>query len=80
MVQTADNKESYELFWNDVIVPLLGLGIPQEHFICVPGNHDVQRAKIEEKKILYTAFLSRNIKEIDKKCLTLKESVLEWIV
>lgn len=63
LVQTADNKESYELFWNDVIVPLLGLGIPQEHFICVPGNHDVQRAKIEEKKILYTAFLSRNIKE-----------------
>lgn len=65
LVQMADDKGTYDLFWNDLIVPLLDFGIPKEHIICVPGNHDIQRTKIEEKKFLYTAFLNRKITEGD---------------
>ena len=65
LVQMADDKETYDLFWNNLIVPLLDFGIPKEHIICVPGNHDIQRTKIEEKKFLYTAFLNQKITEGD---------------
>lgn len=57
LVQKADDKESYNNLWNDVIVPLLALGIKKEHIICVPGNHDIQRTSIEEKKS-FTLLLS----------------------
>ena len=50
LVQKADDKDSYDRFWNDVIMSLLAIGIPKEHIISVPGNHDVQRKKIEDIK------------------------------
>lgn len=63
LVQTADNKESYEGFWNDVIMPLLALGIKKEHIVCVPGNHDIQRQKILESKIVYASLVSQEFSE-----------------
>lgn len=65
LVQKADDKGTYDLLWTDLIVPLQNFGIPKEHFICVPGNHDIQRTKIQENKILYTAFLNQKITEGD---------------
>lgn len=63
MVQKADDKESYDNFWNDVIVPLIALGIKREHIICVPGNHDIQRTSIEENKIVYSSIVSQDFTE-----------------
>lgn len=63
LVQKADDKELYDNFWNDVIVPLIALGIKKEHIICVPGNHDIQRACIEENKIVYSSIVSQNFTE-----------------
>lgn len=63
LVQKADDKESYDNFWNDVIVPLMALGIKKEHIICVPGNHDIQRKSIEENKIVYSSIASQDFTE-----------------
>lgn len=63
LVQKADDKESYDNFWNDVIVPLIALGIKREHIICVPGNHDIQRTSIEENKIVYSSIVSQDFTE-----------------
>lgn len=63
LVQKADDKESYDNFWNDVIVPLTALGIKKEHIICVPGNHDIQRTSIEENKIVYSSIVSQDFTE-----------------
>lgn len=63
LVQKADDKESYDNFWNDVIVPLMALGIKKEHIICVPGNHDIQRTSIEENKIVYSSIVSQDFTE-----------------
>ena len=63
LVQKADDKESYDNFWNDMIVPLMALGIKKEHIICVPGNHDIQRTSIEENKIVYSSIGSQDFTE-----------------
>lgn len=63
LVQEADDKNSYDNFWNDVIVPLIALGIKKENIICVPGNHDVQRSFIEDNKIIYSSLVSQNFTE-----------------
>ncbi len=63
LVQKADDEESYDNFWNDVIVPLIAFGIKKEHIICVPGNHDIQRSKIEENKLVYSPLISQDFTE-----------------
>ena len=63
LVQMADDKESYDRFWDDVIMPLLALGVPKDHVVCVPGNHDIQRKKIQEKKTLYVSLVDQVFSE-----------------
>lgn len=63
LVQMADDKDSYNRFWNDIIIPMLALGIQKEHIICVPGNHDIQRKKIQEKKTLYVSLVDQDFSE-----------------
>lgn len=63
LVQKADDENSYDNFWNDVIVPLIALGIKKDNIICVPGNHDVQRSYIEDNKIIYSSLISQNFTE-----------------
>lgn len=63
LVQKADDKDSYDRFWNDVIMPLLAIGIPKEHIVSVPGNHDVQRKKIEDSKHVYAPLVGQEFSE-----------------
>ena len=43
LVQAADNASSYDMLYDKLFVPMFKMGINKDHFIFVPGNHDVQR-------------------------------------
>ena len=63
LVQAADNKEMYEGFWNDFILPMITLGIKKEHILCVPGNHDIERKWICENKPIYAPLINKQYTE-----------------
>ena len=64
LVQAADNANSYELLYENVFVPLFKMGINKEHFIIVPGNHDIQQSWIRDRVVEYAPFIQQQFDEI----------------
>lgn len=63
LVQAADNAESYNCFEKLIVKPIVSLGIPASHILCVPGNHDVQRNWINKHKATYAPMVSKGFNE-----------------
>lgn len=63
LVQSADNAESYALLYEQVLEPLMRMGINKDRIFVVPGNHDVERAWITRKKLEYAPFIKQSFNE-----------------
>lgn len=63
LVQAADNKETYDSFWKNFIIPMIKLGIKTEHILCVPGNHDIERNWIYRNKTIYGPLIETQFSE-----------------
>ena len=63
LVQAADNASSYDMLYDKLFVPMFKMGINKDHFIFVPGNHDVQRGWVENKKVEYAPFIQQQFDE-----------------
>lgn len=63
LVQAADDYDAYEKFYNEIIVPIISLGVPLQHIICVPGNHDIQRQWIVGNKDIYAPLINQKYTE-----------------
>ena len=63
LVKDADTEGIYTLFYEQFVKPLLAMGIKKNHIICVPGNHDAQRAWIKDNMDFYAPVVSQAFTE-----------------
>lgn len=64
LVNKGGSQKTYDDFYNEFIQKLLDF-VPLNHIFCVPGNHDFNRAIIEENFQDHQRILSQEYQETD---------------
>ncbi len=62
-VHDASVDNAYNAFFNEFDSSLNSLGILKDHRICVPGNHDVSRSKLQSLLLEHEGIVSQNLSE-----------------
>lgn len=63
LVWNADNYAQYEKFDQQIVQPLVNLGISREHFIFTMGNHDCQQSVVSGHSLNHIPAIERRYDE-----------------
>lgn len=63
IVQAGKNQEAYESFLQTCDPAFDKLGIPKGRRICLPGNHDISRSKLEKSLLDHEGIVKQQLQE-----------------